>query len=115
MLNNSEPRTEPWGTPCVIRRGGERWPLMRRDDVRLVMNDSNHLRALSLIQIYTNCLIRILWSSVSNAANMLSKISIVPCLLLRLERRLDVIRLVLIQWICAEDMYFERCWVCCYA
>ena len=115
MLNNSGPRTEPWGAPCVIRRGGEIWPLMRTYNVRVVINDSNHLRVLSLIPICTSRWIRMLWTSVSNAADMLSKISIVPCLLLRLERRLDVIRLVLIQWICAEDMYFERCWVCCYA
>ena len=54
MLNNSGPRTEPWGTPCVIIRGGERWPLMRTDNVRLVMNESNNLRALSLIPICTS-------------------------------------------------------------
>ena len=63
-LNNSGPRTEPWDTTCVIRRGGERWPLMRTDDVRLVMNDSIHLSALSLIPICTSRWIRIVWSNV---------------------------------------------------
>ena len=61
----------------MIRRGGERWPLIKTDDVRLLMNDSNHLSALSLIPICTSRWIRILWSSVSNAADMSSKYSAV--------------------------------------
>ena len=87
MLNNSGPRTEPWGTPCVIRRGGERWSFMRTNYLRLTMNDSNNLKALSLIPICASRWIRILRSSVSNATDMSSKIvlsrSIVPWLLLR--------------------------------
>ena len=44
----------------MIRRGGERWPLIKTDDVRLLMNDSNHLSALSLIPICASRWIRIM-------------------------------------------------------
>lgn len=91
ILNNKGPRTEPCGTPCVIRRGGDLCWFIKTDDVRFVIKEVNHLRAFPWIPMDERRWINILWSSVSNAADMSSRASIVPRLLLRPDRRSDVI------------------------
>ena len=91
MLNSMGPSTDPWGTPWVIIRGGDECFLILTEERREEMYEVNQLRAVPFIPIMDNLCSRILWSSVSKAADISNSVRMVPRLVFSLDSISEVI------------------------